>query len=64
MVRRLWIALLVGLAMLSAVGVSFAQLRSSASPLIVCNTPCSSDSDCTVSSCSHCGYPGRCVAIK
>lgn len=40
------VLLLLGLDVFSAVGASFAELRSATTPAIICNHPCSSDSQC------------------
>lgn len=46
MKKRLWILFLFVVVMFSAVGASFAQLRSGTTPAIICNDTCEFDSQC------------------
>lgn len=58
MKRSIWI-LLLGLVIISSVGVSFAQLRSTTMQKIICNMPCSSDAQCQAVGCASCLGPPK-----
>lgn len=62
--KSTWIALLFGLTMFSAAGVSFAQLHSTAAPLFGCHMHCTSDDNCLAITLGHCPVcdGGVCVA--
>lgn len=45
--KSIWMVLLFGVIMFWAAGLSFAQLRLTVTPQIICNNPCSSDATAT-----------------
>jgi len=57
--KSIWMVLLLAVIMFWAAGVSFAQLRSTDVPNIVCNHPCSDDSQCSGECPSCLVFPGE-----